>query len=103
MTSYHNAKREHITGTAKYEKKTLDEKLMCLALMKHATNLDEKKLIQRNIQKRSIHIDLMYQAIEEKMERLEMDMLRHIQVHKKHQAKALLTQSILNSITEEFQ
>ena len=41
---------------------------MCLALMKHATNLDEKKLIQRNIQKRSIHIDLMYQAIEEKME-----------------------------------
>lgn len=51
-----------------FRKKTLDEKLMCLALMKHATNLDEKKLIQRNIQKRSIHIDLMYQAIEEKME-----------------------------------
>lgn len=51
-----------------FRKKTLDEKLMCLALMKHATNLDEKKLIQRNIQKRCIHIDLMYQAIEEKME-----------------------------------
>ena len=50
------------------EKKTLDEKLMCLALMKHATNWDEKKLIQRNIEKRSIHIDLMYQAMEEKME-----------------------------------
>ena len=41
---------------------------MCLTLMKHATNLDEKKLIQRNIEKRSIHIDLIYQAIEEKME-----------------------------------
>ena len=51
-----------------FRKKTLDEKLMCLALMKHATNLDEKKLIQRNIQKRSIHIDLMYQVVEEKME-----------------------------------
>ena len=41
---------------------------MCLAVMKHATNLDEKKLIQRKKEKRSIHIDLMYQAMEEKME-----------------------------------
>ena len=51
-----------------FRNKILEEKLMCLALMKHATNLDEKKLIQRNIEKRSIHIDLIYQAIEEKME-----------------------------------
>lgn len=37
------------------------------------------------------------------LQRLEMDMLRHIQVHKKRQAKAVMTQTILNSITEEFQ